>query len=61
VAATGGVVGNDAPVLELTGLTPTDDGSDITVTVTDACSSVTSSAAVLTVFSNPDSCAGGHP
>jgi YD repeat-containing protein len=55
----GFIVGNDAPVLELVGLTPVEDDSDITVTVTDSCSSVTSAAALLTVFASPGSCAGG--
>ena len=55
----GAPVGSDSPILDLPAVSPTDNGAQITVQLTDGCSSATSAPAVLTVFSDAASCAGG--
>ena len=55
----GAPVGVDSPQLDLPSMGLADNGAQITVQVTDACSSATSPPATLTVFSDTASCAGG--
>lgn len=54
----GAPIGNNAPVLEHVTVQG-DNGAQIAVQVTDSCTSAASAPAVLTVFADPDSCAGG--
>ncbi len=55
----GNPAGQNAPVLVLSSLAPSDDGAQISVEVTDGCTSVLSASATLSVFADPASCAGG--
>jgi len=56
----GAPVGTNNPILTLVGLGAAADGSQITVEVTDGCSSAMSAAATLTVFDDSVSCLGGN-
>lgn len=52
-------VGIDSPELELSSLSPGDDGAIIELQLTDGCTTATSDPIVLNVFADPASCAGG--